>query len=164
MAMIRSRASAGSNAPFRLLYSVREPEAILYRTELQALSFVETAADLLTGSGNSQDTDGARWSHRRSTMSTHTFDFFDGNAAAGELSNIFVLDITAAEGQCANCGATKRFAEAHLYMQNRRLWLIRPRPTVGANHAYHAKRFFGTVPGTCANGECFLRAITLGSP
>lgn len=38
MAMIRSRASAGSNAPFRLLYSVREPEAILYRDELQALS------------------------------------------------------------------------------------------------------------------------------
>ena len=38
MAMIRSRASAGSTAPFRLLYSVREPEAVLYREELQALS------------------------------------------------------------------------------------------------------------------------------
>jgi ferredoxin-NADP reductase len=38
MAMIRSRASAGSTAPFRLLYSVREPEAVLYRDELQALS------------------------------------------------------------------------------------------------------------------------------
>jgi ferredoxin-NADP reductase len=38
MAMIRSRISAGSTAPFRLLYSVREPKAIFYRDELQALS------------------------------------------------------------------------------------------------------------------------------
>lgn len=38
MAMIRSRASAGSTAPFRLLYSVRAPEAVFYRDELRALS------------------------------------------------------------------------------------------------------------------------------
>jgi ferredoxin-NADP reductase len=38
MAMIRSRASAGSTAPFRLLYSVREPGAVFYRDELRALS------------------------------------------------------------------------------------------------------------------------------
>src|ERR1700740_1328151 len=38
MAMIRSRHSAGSGAPFRLLYSVREPGAVFYRDELQALS------------------------------------------------------------------------------------------------------------------------------
>jgi len=38
MAMIRSRALAGSTAPFRLLYSVREPGAVWYRDELQALS------------------------------------------------------------------------------------------------------------------------------
>jgi len=38
MAMIRSRASAGSRSPFRLLYSVREPGAIFYRDELGALS------------------------------------------------------------------------------------------------------------------------------
>jgi ferredoxin-NADP reductase len=38
MAMIRSRASAGSSAPFRLLYSVREPGAVFYQDELQALS------------------------------------------------------------------------------------------------------------------------------
>jgi ferredoxin-NADP reductase len=37
MSMIRSRASAGSTAPFRLLYSVREPEAVFYRDELRAL-------------------------------------------------------------------------------------------------------------------------------
>jgi ferredoxin-NADP reductase len=38
MAMIRSRTSGGSTAPFRLLYSVREPGAIFYRDELRALS------------------------------------------------------------------------------------------------------------------------------
>ncbi len=81
MAMIRSRASAGSIAPFRLLYSLREPAAIFYRDELQALSdqdhsvgvsyaytrtvptcyvcgptsFVEGATDLLMASGNGRD-------------------------------------------------------------------------------------------------------------
>ena len=38
MAMIRSRLLANNAAPFRLLYSVREPEAIFYREELEALS------------------------------------------------------------------------------------------------------------------------------
>jgi len=38
MAMIRSRISTGSTAPFRLLYSVREPGAIFYRDELRSLS------------------------------------------------------------------------------------------------------------------------------
>jgi len=50
-------------------------------------------------------------------MSSHAFDYLDGNAAAGELAEIFSVDVTVAEGQCAHCGATKRFAEAHLYMQ-----------------------------------------------
>jgi ferredoxin-NADP reductase len=38
MAMIRSHASARSTAPFRLLYSVREPGAVWYREELKSLS------------------------------------------------------------------------------------------------------------------------------
>src|SRR6266446_1099248 len=38
MAMIRSRASTGSTAPFRLLYSVSEPGAVFYRDDLLALS------------------------------------------------------------------------------------------------------------------------------
>jgi ferredoxin-NADP reductase len=38
MSMIRSRTSAGSIAPFRLLYSVREPAAVFYSDELQALT------------------------------------------------------------------------------------------------------------------------------
>lgn len=48
-------------------------------------------------------------------MSLQT-DYLDGNSAAGELSKIFAMDVTAAEGRCAHCGATKRFAEAHVYM------------------------------------------------
>ena len=46
-----------------------------------------------------------------------SYSYLDGNAAAGELSRVFNIDITAAEGQCASCGAKRRFAEAHLYMQ-----------------------------------------------
>jgi ferredoxin-NADP reductase len=38
MGMIRSRVLADSSAPFRLLYSVREPGSIFYREELEALS------------------------------------------------------------------------------------------------------------------------------
>ena len=37
MAMIRSRATARSRAPFRLLYSVRHPASVWYRDELQSL-------------------------------------------------------------------------------------------------------------------------------
>ena len=50
-------------------------------------------------------------------MNSDTYDYLDGNAAAGELSKIFVMDVTAAQGQCARCGSTKRFAEARLYMR-----------------------------------------------
>jgi ferredoxin-NADP reductase len=38
MAMVRSRVSSRSTAPFRLLYSLREPAAVLYREELEAIS------------------------------------------------------------------------------------------------------------------------------
>src|SRR5262245_14081904 len=38
MAMIRTRASASSPGPFRLLYSVREPGAVFYRDELEMRS------------------------------------------------------------------------------------------------------------------------------
>jgi Family of unknown function (DUF6510) len=51
-------------------------------------------------------------------MSSNDYDYVDGNAAAGELSNLFAMDVTAAEGQCAHCGAIRRFAEAHLYMRS----------------------------------------------
>ena len=48
---------------------------------------------------------------------TAPMTYLDGNAAAGELSRIFAIDFTSTEGQCANCGTRKRFAEAHLYVQ-----------------------------------------------
>jgi ferredoxin-NADP reductase len=38
MSMIRGRAAAGSAAPFRLVYSVRSPETVLYAAELERLS------------------------------------------------------------------------------------------------------------------------------
>jgi uncharacterized protein DUF6510 len=50
-------------------------------------------------------------------MNSDIDDYLDGNAAAGELSNIFAMDVTAAKGQCAHCGAIKRFAEARVYMR-----------------------------------------------
>jgi len=50
-------------------------------------------------------------------MNSDTYNYLDGNAAAGELSRIFTMDVTAAEGCCAQCGTIKRFAEAHLYVQ-----------------------------------------------
>jgi len=50
-------------------------------------------------------------------MSSDIYDYLDGNGAGGELAKIFAVDVTVAEGQCGHCGATKRFAEAHLYTQ-----------------------------------------------
>lgn len=50
-------------------------------------------------------------------MTLQDYSYLDGNAAAGELSRIFAMDITTAKGQCANCGAKRHFAEAHLYMR-----------------------------------------------
>lgn len=49
-------------------------------------------------------------------MNTST-NYIDGNAAAGELSRIFAVDITKAKGQCANCCAKRQFAEAHVYTE-----------------------------------------------
>jgi ferredoxin-NADP reductase len=46
MAMIRSRALAGSTAPFRLLYSVREPKALWYANELRQLSESDPSIDI----------------------------------------------------------------------------------------------------------------------
>ncbi len=41
--------------------------------------------------------------------------FFDGNAAAGELRDLFAVDVTAAAGQCAACGKIAALGEARLY-------------------------------------------------
>jgi ferredoxin-NADP reductase len=46
MAMIRSRLSAHSTVPFRFLYSVRDPESVLYRDELQALAHQERSVTI----------------------------------------------------------------------------------------------------------------------
>ena len=49
-------------------------------------------------------------------MSIEPPSFLDGNAAAGELRDVFAVDVTAAVGQCAGCGRTTVIAEARVYM------------------------------------------------
>src|SRR5262249_18388107 len=46
MGMLRARASAGSTAPFRLLYSVREPGAVFYRDELSNIADRDRAVNI----------------------------------------------------------------------------------------------------------------------
>lgn len=50
-------------------------------------------------------------------MSIEAFPYLDGSAAAGELGGVFAADVTTAQGECANCGVTRHFAEAHLYVK-----------------------------------------------
>ena len=42
-------------------------------------------------------------------------EHLDGNAAAGELSEVFALDVTTAVATCAGCGMTGPVAEAMVY-------------------------------------------------
>jgi NAD-dependent SIR2 family protein deacetylase len=44
-----------------------------------------------------------------------TMDHLDGNAAAGELSEVFTLDVTTAVATCAGCGTTGPMAQAMDY-------------------------------------------------
>jgi ribosomal protein S27E len=50
-------------------------------------------------------------------MSTDTGNYLDGNVAAGEMGNFFAFDVTAAEVQCASCGAVRHFADALVFTQ-----------------------------------------------
>jgi hypothetical protein len=40
---------------------------------------------------------------------------FDGNAAAGDLADVFTFDVTVARTTCAFCGDTRPLAELHAY-------------------------------------------------
>jgi hypothetical protein len=44
-----------------------------------------------------------------------TMEHLDGNAAAGELSEVFTLDVTTAVATCAGCGMIGPLAEAMVY-------------------------------------------------
>ena len=46
-------------------------------------------------------------------MSTH----LDGNVLGGELGELFTVDITAATGRCASCGAVSAIAQTRVYTQ-----------------------------------------------
>jgi hypothetical protein len=41
----------------------------------------------------------------------------DGNAAAGELRQVFAVDVTAAMGRCSGCGQVAALGQARLYSQ-----------------------------------------------
>ena len=71
-------------------------------------------------------------------MNSMADNFLDGNAAAGELSKVFAVDITVAEGQCAHCGTTALFAGARVYMGGP-----------------------GLVARCAACGQVLLRAVTI---
>jgi hypothetical protein len=43
--------------------------------------------------------------------------YLDGNAAAGELGEIFAVEVTTAAGRCAGCGRTAALADVHVYVQ-----------------------------------------------
>jgi hypothetical protein len=49
------------------------------------------------------------------SVGTGEFDYLDGNAAAGPLSEFFSVDIVSALGRCASCGRTEALATARLY-------------------------------------------------
>ena len=42
--------------------------------------------------------------------------YLDGNAAAGAMSEVFAMDVTAAITRCDGCGQTAVFAESRLYV------------------------------------------------
>ena len=44
MAMVRERARIGSQAPFRLVYSVRDPDQVMYADELDGAGRRRTAS------------------------------------------------------------------------------------------------------------------------
>jgi hypothetical protein len=44
-------------------------------------------------------------------------DPLDGNAIAGQLFDVFGVEMTTASGTCANCGATAPIAELKVYLR-----------------------------------------------
>jgi hypothetical protein len=49
-------------------------------------------------------------------MTDHSSDqFVDINAAAGDLREVFAIDITTASGKCGHCGHDEPLAEGRLY-------------------------------------------------
>lgn len=50
-------------------------------------------------------------------MNSDTPTYLDGNGAAGELGEVFAVDVTAAIGQCGGCNRRAPVAEARVYVQ-----------------------------------------------
>jgi hypothetical protein len=43
---------------------------------------------------------------------------YDGNASAGDLSEVFAFDVTVARTTCGACGDTRPLAELHAYLRS----------------------------------------------
>jgi hypothetical protein len=52
---------------------------------------------------------------RSSTQPAEDFGWSDGNALAGPLAEVFAIDITVTNGQCAGCGRTGPLAQARVF-------------------------------------------------
>ncbi|MGH8824914.1 MAG: DUF6510 family protein [Jiangellaceae bacterium] len=50
-------------------------------------------------------------------MSADSPSYLDGNAAAGELREVFAVEVTTATGQCVGCGRTAVLAASRLYVR-----------------------------------------------
>ena len=44
-------------------------------------------------------------------------DYVDGNAIGGMLRQVFAVDLTNAQGRCANCGTVNAVGTTHVYTQ-----------------------------------------------
>jgi uncharacterized Zn finger protein len=44
-------------------------------------------------------------------------DYVDGNALGGALRQVFAVDVTNAQGRCANCGSVNAVGTTHVYTQ-----------------------------------------------
>jgi hypothetical protein len=47
---------------------------------------------------------------------TYEYEYEDGNALAGPLSELFAVDVTTATGRCVSCGDTGRVADLRVYV------------------------------------------------
>lgn len=82
-------------------------------------------------------------------MSSH-IACLDGNAATGELGKVFAMDVTAAQGQCKHCGATRRFVHG-------RFCHLCPVPCLRAPTPWSCKRSPGCVSGCLWAGLLAIR-------
>lgn len=80
----------------------------------------------------------------------------DGNSVAGELAQIFGVEMTVATGICASCGATAPVGELHVYVSAG--WVVRC-PACGSVLLTIVR-----APGRCWLGGAGLRSLEVPLP